>query len=142
MRIIAIGLAAVLVAAGACSNGNEPERSFNICVHAQDAPFIPGSTGDECMVTQQMRAGQTRTVDVEADKLAGDDRSATLAIEFAPNNWTVTLGGVTVPVPGKQTLTIDVPANATPGTYQVAIRATSGGEQILAVVRVTIVNPV
>lgn len=136
---LAVALVATL---GACSGSSEPQRSFNICVHAQDAPFIPGSTGAECTVTQQMRAGQTRTIDVEADKLAGEDRTATLVIEFAPNNWTVTLGGTTVPVPGKQTLTMDVPAETAPGTYQVAIRATSGGEVVISTFSVTVISPV
>jgi hypothetical protein len=140
---IALALASALLVLGtSCSSSSEPQRSFNICVHAQDAPFIPGSTGEECTVTQQVRSGQTRTIDVEADKLSGDDRSAAIAIEFAPNGWTVTLGGTTVPVPGKQTLTLDVPASATPGIYQIAIRATSAGEQIIAVFRVTVINPV
>jgi hypothetical protein len=142
-RALSCVLTFALAAIGsACSGSSEPTRSFNICVHAQDAPFVPGSTGDECTVTQQLRSGQTRTIDVEADKLAGDDRSATLAIEFAPNGWTVELGGTTVLVPGKQTLLIEVPASAVPGTYHIAIRGTSNGEQVLSVFKVTVVNPV
>lgn len=133
---------ALVTTLGGCSSGSEPTRSFNVCVHAQDAPFIPGSTGDECTVTQQMRAGQTRTIDVEADKLSGENRTATLAIEFVPNNWTATLGGTTVPVPGKQSLTLVVPSGTNPGNYRVAIRATSNGEVVIASFTVTVVNPV
>ena len=142
MRLARITLAACLLVGSACGNSTEPQKSFNICVHAQDAPFVPGSTGDDCAVTQQMRSGQTRTIDVEADKLLGEDRTATLTIEFAPNNWTVTLGGTTVPVPGQQTLTIEVPASAIPGNYQIALRGVSAGQQAITVFTVTVINPI
>ena len=142
LKVSVIGIAVALLAASACGGSSEPTRSFNICVHAQDAPFVPGSTGAECTVTQQVRSGQTRTIDVEGDKLSGDDRTATLAIEFAPNNWTVTLGGTTVPLPGKQTLTITVPDNAAPGNYQIALRGTSAGEIVISTFRIVVVNPI
>ena len=142
MRLAWITLAACLLVGSACGNSTEPQKSFNICVHAEDAPFVPGSTGDACAVPQQVRSGQTRTVDVEADKLAGDDRTATLSIEFSPNGWTVTLGGTTIPVPGQQSLTIDVPPSAIPGNYQIALRGVSGGEQVITVFTVVVINPI
>lgn len=129
---------ATLGAAAACNNGTEPRKTFNICVHAQGAPFTPGSTGDECTKPQAVRPGQTVTIDVEADKLTGENRTADLAIEFAPNGWTVTLGGSTIAVPGKQSLTIVAPSAANAGSYQIAIRGTSGGEQVISVFRVVV----
>jgi hypothetical protein len=127
---------------GACNSSGEPQKTYNLCVHAQDAPFEPGSTGTACAVTQQLRAGQIRTVDLEADMYSGEERTATLAIEFAPNGWTVTLGGTTIPVPGQQTLTMTAPSGALPGNYQIAVRATSGGEQVILTFNITLTSPI
>jgi hypothetical protein len=133
-------LAAVLL--GACNSSGEPQRTYNLCVHAEGAPFEPGSTGPDCAVTQQLRAGQIRTVELEADMYSGEARSATLAIEFAPNGWTVTLGGTTIPIPGKQTLTMIAPDGALPGNYQIAVKATSGAEQIILTFNITLTSPI
>ena len=100
------------------------------------------STGAACKVTQQLRAGQTRTVDIEADLYSGEPRTGTIEIEFGPNGWTLSLGGSTIAVPGRQTLTMTVPETAIPGNYQIAVSVTSGGEKIILTFVVTVINPV
>lgn len=135
-------LVSTILVAGACDSSTGPQKTFNLCVHAQDAPFVPGSTGADCAVTQQLRAGQIRTVDIEADLYSGVARTADIEFVFAPNGWGAALGGPTIPVPGKQTLTMTVPADALPGNYQIAIRANVAGEQVILTFNITVVAPV
>jgi hypothetical protein len=135
-------LAGVLLAAAACKSGTEPTASYALCVHAQGAPFTPGAKGVDCAVPQLIRSGQTRIVELEADIYSGDDRTATVAVEFGPNGWILALGGSSIPVPGQQTLTIAVPDNAIPGDYQIAIRANSNGEQAILVFIVAVAAPI
>ena len=125
-----------------CNSTSEPTKTFNLCVHVLGAPFVPGSTGDQCVVPQLMRAGTSRTVEIEADMLSGAARTGTIAIEFAPNGWTVSLGGMSIDVPGKQTLTMDVPSSAIPGDYQIAVRVTSEGEQAILTFTIGVSAPI
>jgi hypothetical protein len=139
---VRLAVIASLVFAGACDSSTEPRQTFNLCVHMQGAPFEPGARGAECSQTQQLRPSQTRTVELEGDLYSGTARTADLEILFAPNDWTVSLGGSTISVPGQQTLTMTVPANALPGNYQIAVRASSGSEQVSLTIHVTVVAPV
>ncbi|MGH7679368.1 MAG: hypothetical protein ACRENU_12935 [Gemmatimonadaceae bacterium] len=139
LRASLLGLAVVVAG---CNSSSEPQRTYNLCVHLQGAAFIPGSTGDDCDVPQTIRAGQSRTVVIEADKYLGDNRTGFIEIDFAPNGWTVNLGGGTILVPGQQTLTFDVPATAVPGDYQIAVRANSNGEIVVLTITIGVSAPV
>ena len=141
-RTLRSSLIALAFFGAGCNSSSEPQRAFNLCVHQQGAAFLPGSTGADCAVPQVIRAGQSRTVVLEADKYTGDDRVGDVEIEFFPNGWTVSLGGATIPVPGQQTLTFDVPAGAIPVNYQIAVRATSNGEVVILTFTIAVQAPV
>ena len=121
-----VRLAAVVAIVTACGSSTEP-TAFNLCVHALGAPFTPGASASQCVAPPMVSQGQTITVVLEADNVAGGSRQAQLSIVgTTPTGWGVTLGGPTIDVPGQQTLTLSVPDPTLAGFYGFIIQAHVG----------------
>jgi hypothetical protein len=124
-------LATGVLVAG-CSSNDPKVATYNLCVHPNGTVFVPGTTGAQCTPTQTLQKGQSTTLLIDADLYSGDPRSATISLPFGlPTGWTGSLGGTSIDVPGQQTLTITVPTNAQSGDYPLAVRAVSGGEEVM-----------
>ena len=133
-------IAAAIVIAASCTDPGS-STDFVLCVHAQSVPYVAGGP---CPIAPTFRESQTASLVIEADKVRGPARTANLTVETAPTGWGVALGGATIAVPGQQTLTFTVPANATSGFYPLVLRAVVGGKEdavLIWNVKVTVSGP-
>lgn len=115
-----------------CGSSEPKVATFNLCVHPNGTVFVPGTTGAQCTPTLTLARGGSTTLLIAADLYSGQPRTATISVPFGfPTGWTGSLGGSSIDIPGQQTLTITVPADAASGDYPLVVRAVSGTEEVL-----------